>query len=40
LAELLERVPGGSGGDLGVDLHRDRDLAVPQDLHSYTRVHV
>jgi len=40
LAELLERVPGGGGGDLGVDLHRDSNLAVSQDLHSYARVHV
>ena len=40
LAELLERLAGGGRGDLGVDLHRDGDLAVPQDLHREARVHV
>jgi hypothetical protein len=39
-AELLERVAGGSRGDLGVDLHRDGDLAVPQDLHGHARVDI
>ncbi len=40
LAKPLERVPGGGRGDLGVDLHRHGDLAVPQDLHGYTWVYV
>jgi hypothetical protein len=31
-AELLERIAGGGRGYLGVDLRRDGDLAVPQDL--------
>src|SRR5437879_10855136 len=31
LAELPERGAGGGRGYLGVDLHRDGDLAVPQD---------
>ena len=40
LAELLERITGVGRGYLGVDLHRDGDLAVPQDLHRYARMHV
>jgi hypothetical protein len=40
LSELLERLAGGSRGDLGVDLHRDGDLAMPQDLHREARMHV
>ena len=40
LAEFLQRVAGGSRGNLGADLHRDGDLAVPQDLHGYTRMYV
>jgi hypothetical protein len=39
-AELLESVAGSGRGNLGADLHRDGDLAVSQDLHGYTRVHV
>ena len=36
LAELAERVTGGGRGNLGIELHRDRDLAVPQgDKHVY-----
>src|SRR5215471_19632716 len=33
LSELLERCTGGGRGYLGVDLHRECDLAVPKDLH-------
>ena len=40
LAELVERITGGGRGYLGVDLHRDGDLAVPTDLHRHARVHV
>jgi hypothetical protein len=40
LAELAERLASGSRRDLGIDLHGDRDLAVPQDLHRYARVYV
>ena len=31
---------GGGRGNLGVDLHRDGDLAVPQDAHGDTRMDV
>ena len=40
LTELLKRLAGGRRGNLGIDLHRDGDLAVPQDLHREARVHV
>src|SRR6478609_536136 len=40
VAELAERVTGGVRRGFGVGLHRDGDLAVPQDAHGYTRVHV
>ncbi len=40
LAELAERLPGRGRGHLGVNLHRDRGLAVPQDLHGYAGMHV
>src|SRR5579862_7707341 len=40
LPELLERIAGGRRGDLGVDHHRDGDLAMPQDLHRYARMYV
>ena len=36
LAEFAERLAGGRGRYLGVDLHGDGDLAVPQDLHGNT----
>jgi len=36
----LEGLPGHFGRDLGVDLHRDADPAVPQDLHGDARMHV
>jgi hypothetical protein len=35
VAEHAECVACRRGHDLGVDLYRDGDLAVPQDLHSY-----
>ena len=40
LTELLERIASGGRGYLGVDRHRDGDLAVPQDLHRHARMHV
>ena len=40
LPEFHEGVAGGGRGDLCVDLHRQGDLAVPQDLHRDARVHV
>jgi hypothetical protein len=40
LSELLERSAGGGRRYLGVDLHRDGDLAVPQDLHRHARMHL
>ena len=40
LPELPERLTGGRGGYFGVDLHRDRDPAVPKDLHRNARMHV
>ena len=39
-AELPECAAGGSRGNLGVDLHRDGDLAVPKDLHGHPGMHV
>jgi len=33
LAEQFERVAGGLGWGLAVDVHGDSDLGVPQDLH-------
>ena len=33
-------ITGGSRGYLGVDLHSDGDLAVPQDLHGHARVDI
>jgi hypothetical protein len=39
-AELAERVPGGFGRCLGVDLHRDGDLAVSQNAHGHAGVDV
>ena len=38
--KLPERSAGRSRGYLGVDLHRDRDLAVPEDLHRHARMHL
>lgn len=40
VAELAERVTSGIRRGLGVDLHRDGDLAMPQDAHRHTRVDV
>jgi hypothetical protein len=40
LAQALQRLLGGLGRDLAVNVHRDRDLAVPQDLHCDPRVDV
>ena len=40
LAEFHEGVAGGGRGDLGVDLNRQSNLAVPQNLHRDARVHV
>src|SRR5262249_22131617 len=40
LAQLLERRPRGLGRNLCVDLRRDRELGVTQDLHGDSRVHV
>lgn len=40
LPELPKRFARNSRGRLGVDLHRDRDLAVPKDLHGHTRMYV
>ena len=37
---LPEPGAGGSRGCLGVDLHRDGALAVPQDLHGHAWVDV
>jgi hypothetical protein len=38
LSQAAQRVTGAGTGDLGVDLHRDGNLAVPQDLYSDARV--
>src|SRR3984957_501394 len=35
-----QRLAGGLVGYLGVDLHRDRYPAVPEDRHCHARVHV
>jgi hypothetical protein len=40
LAEPPERVLGGLVGHLSVDLHRDRELGMPQDAHRDTRVNI
>ena len=40
LAKLAERVAGRGRRHLGIDLHRDRNLAVPQDLHGHAGMHV
>src|SRR5215475_2790047 len=40
LSELPKRLTSGGWRDLGVDLHRDGDLAMPQDLHGNPRMHV
>jgi hypothetical protein len=40
VAELEERLACRRGHDFGVDLHRDGDLAVPQDLYGHARVNV
>jgi hypothetical protein len=40
LTEFRQRFAGRGRDDLGVDLHRDGDLAVPQDLHGDTRVDI
>ena len=40
VAQPLERIAGGLVRDLGVDLHRDRDPAVPEDRHRHARVDV
>ena len=40
MSELAERFAGGGRGYLCLDLHRDGDLTVPQDLHSVARVYV
>jgi hypothetical protein len=39
VTEPLERGPRLFGWYLGVDLHRERYAAVPQDGHSHTRVY-
>ena len=38
--EPLERLERLVVGDLGVDVHRDVDLRVPQDAHGDPRMHV
>lgn len=40
MSELAERFAGGGRGYLCLDLHRDGDLTVPQDLHGDARVYV
>jgi hypothetical protein len=40
VAEFAERFAGRRGHDFGVDLHRDGDLAVPQDLYGHARVDI
>ena len=40
VTESPQRIPGGRRHDFGLDLHRDGDLAVSQDLHGPVRVHV
>jgi hypothetical protein len=40
LTEFRWRLAGRGRDDLGVDLHRDGDLAVPQDLHGDTRMDI
>ena len=40
VAELTQRVTGGIGRYLGVDLHGDGDLAVPKDVQGRTRTQV
>jgi hypothetical protein len=40
LAEAPQRSPGLRRADLAVDVHRDRDLAVPQHLHGHPGVDV
>lgn len=40
LPELLERIAGCGRRYLGVDLHRDGDLGVPQNLHRNARMYV
>jgi hypothetical protein len=40
VSETAQRVTGDLVGYLGVDLHRDCDLAVAQDAHGYAGVHV
>jgi len=40
LSQPAKRLAGGLVGDLGVDLHGDRDLAVAEYPHRYPRVHV
>ena len=40
VAQPPERVPGHLVRNLGVDLHRERDPAVPEDGHRDARVNV
>ena len=40
VAQPPERGPGRLVGHLGVDLHRERDTAVPEDRHRDPRVNV
>ena len=40
VAQPSERVPGHLVRNLGVDLHRERDPAVPEDGHRDARVNV
>ena len=40
VAQALERRAGHFVGYLGVDLHRDGDLGVPEDCHRYAWMHV
>jgi len=40
LSEPTQRVAGDLIGYVGVDLHRDSDLAVPQDAHCHPGVNV
>ena len=40
VTEPLERFPRRPVGHLDVDLHRERDLAMPENRHGDARVHV
>jgi hypothetical protein len=40
VAELAQRFVCRRGHESGLDLHRDGELAVPQDVHGHARVDV